>query len=160
MLFKNVNKQLSFFKNFKKQGLERQGRELAKKYGTQMIEYWPFLDEYCDITSAEGLQMLENHLLDRSKQECKKTDDPNNTTLGDIASVLERLNLNDDSSASSEDINLNQNVNQQLGLIEVLDDKEHIPNLDQVNANHSGTWSMSSLHKCKQTAGIGQNVNK
>ena len=27
-----------------------------------LLEYWPFLDTYCDLASADGMRMLDNHL--------------------------------------------------------------------------------------------------
>lgn len=49
-------------------GLERQGRILATKYKTSMMEYWDFLDTYVDLRSREGLQLLENYLVVKSKE--------------------------------------------------------------------------------------------
>ena len=49
-------------------GLERQGRKVARSLNTSQFEYWEFLDAYCDLSSAEGLQLLDNHLYDVSRR--------------------------------------------------------------------------------------------
>lgn len=46
-------------------GLERIGKKLANKYEINWKEYWPFLDNFVDITSEEGLNMLEDFLSNR-----------------------------------------------------------------------------------------------
>ncbi len=85
-------------------GLERQGRDLAKKYNTSLKEFWPFLDSYCDLSSKEGLQLLENHLHDQSVQDRDLDQSPENgrsfcnnavddDSLGNLASDMANLNL-------------------------------------------------------------------
>ena len=49
-------------------GLEKEGRNLAKKYNSSMIEYWGFLETYCDLTTDHGLNQLDNYL--HEKTEC------------------------------------------------------------------------------------------
>ena len=49
-------------------GLERQGRKVARSLNTSQFEYWDFLDSYCDLSSAEGLQLLDNHLYDMARR--------------------------------------------------------------------------------------------
>lgn len=46
-------------------GLERIGNKLAHKYDVNWKEYWPFLGSFVDISSEEGLSMLENHFTNR-----------------------------------------------------------------------------------------------
>ncbi|KAJ8963939.1 hypothetical protein NQ314_005270 [Rhamnusium bicolor] len=46
-------------------GLERIGKQLANKYEVNWKEYWPFLDSFIDISSEEGLKLLENYLSNR-----------------------------------------------------------------------------------------------
>ena len=46
-------------------GLEKQGRDLARKYNSKMIEYWDFLDTYCDLTTKSGLAILDNYLHEK-----------------------------------------------------------------------------------------------
>ncbi len=45
-------------------GLERQGRKVAREHNSSLFEYWEFLDSYCDLSSTDGLRMLDNHLHD------------------------------------------------------------------------------------------------
>ncbi|XP_066999706.2 ankyrin repeat and LEM domain-containing protein 2 homolog [Anabrus simplex] len=49
-------------------GLERVGRSLAKEFKTGWAEYWPFLRCFANLSSTEGLQMLEQYLKDRYLQ--------------------------------------------------------------------------------------------
>ncbi len=50
--------------------LQTSGRGLAKKFaGSNLWEYWDFLDAYCDVTSEDGLRLLDNHLNDVSALE-------------------------------------------------------------------------------------------
>lgn len=46
-------------------GLERIGKKLANKYEVNWKEYWPFLDSFIDISSDEGLKLLEEFLCTR-----------------------------------------------------------------------------------------------
>ena len=52
-----------------KKGLEMEGRILASKYKSSMIEYWGFLETYCDLTTEHGLEQLDSYLHD--KTECR-----------------------------------------------------------------------------------------
>ena len=49
-------------------GVERQGRDIANKEGVSWLEFWPWLGEYLDIASDEGLQTLENYLETKTQQ--------------------------------------------------------------------------------------------
>jgi hypothetical protein len=51
-----------------KKGLEKEGRTLARKYNTSMIEYWSFLETYCDLKTDQGLAELDSYL--HEKMEC------------------------------------------------------------------------------------------
>ena len=63
-----------------KKGLEMEGRTLARKYKSSMIEYWGFLETYCDLTTEHGLELLDSYLHD--KTECRVCLSPNmNTTI-------------------------------------------------------------------------------
>lgn len=84
-------------------GLEKQGRELAKSFNTSMIEFWPFMDMYCDITSDEGLQLLENHL--QTQEQSRRSinvQDQSVFSLGDITDQFAaKLNMNDNVDINS-----------------------------------------------------------
>ena len=49
-------------------GLERQGRKVARSLNASQFEYWEFLDAYCDLSSADGLRLLDNYLHDVSRR--------------------------------------------------------------------------------------------
>ena len=69
-------------------GLERQGRKVARSLNASQFEYWEFLDAYCDLSSADGLQLLENHLHDVSrtlqKERQREVDNYQNDDDGDV----------------------------------------------------------------------------
>ncbi|XP_043255816.1 ankyrin repeat and LEM domain-containing protein 2 homolog [Colletes gigas] len=46
-------------------GLERVGRDLAEEYQVSWKEYWPFLDDFADFRTTEGLMKLEKYLEDK-----------------------------------------------------------------------------------------------
>ena len=112
-------------------GLERQGRDIAKKYRTQLTEFWPFLDAYCDITSNGGLQMLENHLHEKEfKPDIPEKPFDDTLGLGDIEAKLANLNLNvtrdemDNSSINGDRI-IDFNSNPDIGVLNILEDKSN-----------------------------------
>ncbi|CAJ0580352.1 unnamed protein product, partial [Mesorhabditis spiculigera] len=43
-------------------GFERVGRQLARKYGVEWREAWVFLETMCDVTTEEGLQLVDHYL--------------------------------------------------------------------------------------------------
>lgn len=49
-------------------GWEKVGRELAQEWKVTWKEYWPFLNIYTDLKTAEGLQFLEDYLRIRFRQ--------------------------------------------------------------------------------------------
>ena len=49
-------------------GAERKGRELARREEVAWREYWPWLGEYADISSQEGLARLEGYLEAREEE--------------------------------------------------------------------------------------------
>ncbi|XP_058127799.1 ankyrin repeat and LEM domain-containing protein 2 homolog isoform X1 [Anopheles coustani] len=48
-------------------GLETLGRTLASNESVGWKEYWNFLGKFCDLTSAEGLQLFEEYLANASE---------------------------------------------------------------------------------------------
>ncbi|CAH1985203.1 unnamed protein product [Acanthoscelides obtectus] len=67
-------------------GLERIGKRLAKDYDVSWKEYWSFLGSFVDITSDEGLHLLENYFSKR----------------------FSALNLSCNSESSNVDLNLSK----------------------------------------------------
>ncbi|XP_028851982.1 ankyrin repeat and LEM domain-containing protein 2 [Denticeps clupeoides] len=63
-------------------GAERVGRDLAHELGHPWSEYWDFLDNFADLSSAEGLRKLEEYLSkkdfsERSHQEAGENETSN-----------------------------------------------------------------------------------
>jgi hypothetical protein len=103
-------------------GLERQGRQLAKKFGTNLVEYWSFLDAYCDLSTSEGLQMLECHLQNKCQSLAKSRQE---ALIEDLESDLANLDLGHDkdgSFLSSAGGNKNYEIQDRkdLGVIDLL----------------------------------------
>ena len=49
-------------------GLEKQCRDVAKTTGSEWREFWPFLQDYENLASDEGLARLENYLAHRYEE--------------------------------------------------------------------------------------------
>jgi len=49
-------------------GLERQCDDIARKVGSDWKEFWPFLGDYVNLTSQEGLLRLEDYLVARGQE--------------------------------------------------------------------------------------------
>ncbi|XP_029389414.1 ankyrin repeat and LEM domain-containing protein 2 isoform X2 [Mus pahari] len=62
-------KKAGFFHSIRKsdpeRGIERVGRELAHELGYPWVEYWEFLGCFVDLSSQEGLQRLEEYLIQK-----------------------------------------------------------------------------------------------
>ena len=43
-------------------GFQQQGRATSRQLKVQWEEHWEFLEQLCDLSTAEGLQLLEDHL--------------------------------------------------------------------------------------------------
>ncbi|XP_051017728.1 ankyrin repeat and LEM domain-containing protein 2 isoform X2 [Acomys russatus] len=86
-------KKAGFFHSIRKsdaeRGIERVGRELAHELGYPWVEYWEFLGCFVDLSSQEGLQRLEEYLVQHeiSKKAQQETAE-NEGCLQDTASVF------------------------------------------------------------------------
>ncbi|XP_043087693.1 ankyrin repeat and LEM domain-containing protein 2 isoform X2 [Puntigrus tetrazona] len=79
-------------------GAERVGRELSRELGLPWAEYWPFLRCFVDLSSRDGLEMLEEHLSSPSGRLFPVRD-----LLQEFEKVvLERSADSDDDSGSDE----------------------------------------------------------
>lgn len=81
-------------------GLERVGRDLAKQHKIGWREYWKFLDAMVDLSSSEGLALLESHLEKRenSTAAIQRLYSPANDSISAICASLNTLNLNKDAT--------------------------------------------------------------
>ncbi|XP_026672779.1 ankyrin repeat and LEM domain-containing protein 2 isoform X2 [Ceratina calcarata] len=65
-------------------GLERVGRDLAEEYQVSWKEYWPFLNDFADFRTSEGLIKLDRY-LERKFQDhtlyCKQNTDKANSEM-------------------------------------------------------------------------------
>ena len=68
-------------------GLEKEGRSLAHKYNSAIIEYWNFLGTYCDLTSENGLTQLDEYL--HEKMECRVCMTPKSNSAMEESSFME-----------------------------------------------------------------------
>ena len=64
-------------------GLERQGRQLAGREGAAWLEFWPWLGEYADLTTDQGLDLLENYLEEKIREAREVQDRDNQEELED-----------------------------------------------------------------------------
>jgi hypothetical protein len=69
-------------------GLEKEGRSLAHRYSSSIIEYWNFLGTYCDLTSENGLTQLDEYL--HEKMECRVCMTPKSNSAMEESSFMEK----------------------------------------------------------------------
>lgn len=86
-------------------GLERLGKNLASENKIGWKEYWSFLDDFVDLASPEGLDLLEQHLAYRVASECSITPDlsfkgspvHDTSTISDLCREFQSWGINDHS---------------------------------------------------------------
>ncbi|XP_054450163.1 ankyrin repeat and LEM domain-containing protein 2 [Pteronotus mesoamericanus] len=120
-----------FFHSVKKsdpeRGMERAGRELAHELGYPWVEYWDFLGCFVDLSSQEGLQKLEEYLVQQEVgRKAKKDAGENEACVQENASAFGFHGKCDD-SASGQTFLSEDNV---LSL-------EEIKNRQNAARNHS-----------------------
>jgi len=75
-------------------GLEKITRPFCVKEGTRLLEKWPFLDDFVDITSEGGLQKIEDYLKSgKSSSSCEQDLD---STIDMLCSNFTGLQLEED----------------------------------------------------------------
>lgn len=85
------------------------GRNIAHDLKVPWSEYWKFLDEFCDLSSDEGLEKLEKYFSDKRQSEEISILQPSiepeaKSPLSDLCSKLSRLHLQSpDESGSDEE---------------------------------------------------------
>ncbi|XP_004385074.1 ankyrin repeat and LEM domain-containing protein 2 isoform X1 [Trichechus manatus latirostris] len=113
-----------FFHNVRKsdpeRGVERVGRELAHELGYPWGEYWDFLGCFVDLSSQEGLQKLEEYLIQQEMgKKTQQEPGENKACLQDKASgggkkcsnsISVRAFLDEDEDMSLEEIKNWQNA--------------------------------------------------
>lgn len=86
-------------------GLERFGQTLANKLDVSWKEYWSFLDCFIDITSEDGLKMLEEYIGTQIGNTdvslCDSFEDVSHpkrsiSTITDLCLQLQKCNINDE----------------------------------------------------------------
>lgn len=105
-------------------GIERQWDNAARKISVNFTEYWPFLDQYLDLSSQEGLERLEHHLenlqeqliLQEQEDRCREVepdeDDPNNSVFGEMEFICKKPPFTHKQTFDSQDfVNNNHDVN-------------------------------------------------
>jgi len=105
-------------------GIERQWDNAARKISVNFTEYWPFLDQYLDLSSQEGLERLEHHLenlqeqliLQEQEDRCREVepdeDDPNNSVFGEMEFICKKPPHTHKRGFDSQDVvNNNHDVN-------------------------------------------------
>jgi len=97
-------------------GVERQCDNAARKILVNFTEYWPFLDQYLDLSSQEGLERLEDHLvslhqqliLQEQEDRCREfeadEDEANNSVFGEMEFVCKKPDLTHQPKIDSEDL--------------------------------------------------------
>ncbi|XP_076230808.1 ankyrin repeat and LEM domain-containing protein 2 isoform X2 [Calliopsis andreniformis] len=71
-------------------GLERVGRDLAEEYQVSWKEFWPFLNDFADFRTTEGLMKLEKYLERRFQNQISHCNQ----------------NINDNTTNSNSEVNL------------------------------------------------------
>lgn len=81
-------------------GLERVGRDLAKQHHVGWKEFWPFLGTFADLTTEDGLKLLEDYI---AKQHDIVNENQTNLTYKNKANELsnDKINTNFNSSIIS-----------------------------------------------------------
>lgn len=78
-------------------GLERMGRTVAYDLKVPWSEYWRFLDEFCDLSSNEGLNKLEEYFRQkRSENDESHQPSPDleaKSPVSDLCMKLSQLHL-------------------------------------------------------------------
>lgn len=100
-------------------GLECLGRVLATEYDVGWKEYWPFLKNFVDLASHEGLEQLESYLDQRFNSEFEPTKiDVNEETKSEYS-----FNMNSDSpheGSGKNSVNLNCEISPMSDLCQAL----------------------------------------
>ncbi|EDL20032.1 ankyrin repeat and LEM domain-containing protein 2 isoform 1 [Mus musculus] len=119
-------KKAGFFHSIRKsdpeRGIERVGRELAHELGYPWVEYWEFLGCFVDLSSQEGLQRLEEYLIQKelskkAQQEIRENEGCLQDRTSDFGSGKKYSNsisvgafLDGDDDSSLEEIKNQQNT--------------------------------------------------
>uniref|UniRef100_Q6P1H6-3 Isoform 3 of Ankyrin repeat and LEM domain-containing protein 2 n=1 Tax=Mus musculus TaxID=10090 RepID=Q6P1H6-3 len=120
-------KKAGFFHSIRKsdpeRGIERVGRELAHELGYPWVEYWEFLGCFVDLSSQEGLQRLEEYLIQKelskkAQQEIRENEGCLQDRTSDFGSGKKYSNsisvgafLDGDDDSSLEEIKNTQELN-------------------------------------------------
>lgn len=88
-------------------GLERIGRNVAQDLKVPWIEYWSFLDEFCDLCSDDGLEKLE-HFFREKRCEVDDSNESEAITqtkspLSDLCTKLSQLHLQSPTMSGNSD---------------------------------------------------------
>ncbi|XP_077984135.1 uncharacterized protein LOC144438829 isoform X2 [Glandiceps talaboti] len=139
-------------------GLERLGRDLAQGMQVPWIEFWDFLGCYADLSSEDGLNILENYLAERgvSTKDCH-----HHQTMDETSPDLEGMNEHNQMKSltgSLQSIQLVNNEDMKVGVPSKVETESFSSNVisgakNKLIANNcegisSDVYGFSNIQKC------------
>ncbi|PBC33508.1 Ankyrin repeat and LEM domain-containing protein [Apis cerana cerana] len=76
-------------------GLERVGRDLAEEYQVSWKEYWPFLNDFADFRTKEGLIKLEKYLEHKFQDQLFHYNQTSNNVINSNKNLKTKLQIDE-----------------------------------------------------------------
>ncbi|XP_031772496.1 ankyrin repeat and LEM domain-containing protein 2 [Apis florea] len=76
-------------------GLERVGRDLAEEYQVSWKEYWPFLNDFADFRTKEGLIKLEKYLEHKFQDQLFRYNQTSNNVINSNKNLKTKLQIDE-----------------------------------------------------------------